>query len=187
MRRRNAIVLFATGSVSMLAGCSTDDDVRLENFSKHDHLNVSFTGKVIQQPSEENPLRVELRFTNDGPERTFGFLSTPPLSFLSEISVLPVPDDRESISPWDPDGPDGFVPDSPDDDGCWRALNQSVTNSAIELHRRTLDPEEALIDRYTLLAIPEAEECFPSGTHRCESSVYLDGTEHTLSFDLVVP
>lgn len=170
----------------MSGGCfqSRGQDIRVANFSDHNDINVSFTGEVLQQPSEDGPLRIELRFTNEGPERTFGFDPVVPGLYVNPSQTLfSVPDNREPIGPWDPDGPDGFAPDEPDGD-CWRALNSMAVANYVKW--RTLATGEQLTDQYTILADSEADTCFPSGTHRFESSFDLE-SEHPLHYDVVVP
>ena len=187
MDRRLFLKSISASILSVSSGCSQllrEQDIRVTNFSNLNDIDVSFTGEVVQQLSKDGPLRVELRFTNEGPERMFGFDPVLPGLYVNPSRTLfSVPDNREPIGPWKPDGPDGFVPDEPDG-GCWRALNSIVVASYVEW--RTLDTGEKLTERYTILANSEADRCFPPGTHRFESSFDLE-SEHPLHYDVVVP
>ena len=186
MHRRHLLTLLGSASVPLLSGCVTSRDVLLENFSTHNDIDVSLTGEVIQQPTEDGPLRIELSLTNDGPKRELEFFHTPPLKFTSsDIRVVVVPDDRESITTFNPEEPDKFVPETPED-GCWRSLNRIPVGGGRQLERRTFNVDDTLTERYTLLATPEAEACFPAGTHRFTNRIHVND-DHQLHFDLVIP
>ena len=158
-------------------------EIGITNFSDHDEINVTFDGEVIQKPSEEGPLRVELQFTNEGPKREFGFEPVAPGLFHDPDGKLrSVPDDREPVGLWDHDGPD-IIPESPED-SCWRPQNRIVSGPYLE--DRVLDTGDQLSERYTLLTAPDVETCLPSGTHRLETTFSVNG-DHTLQYDVVIP
>lgn len=190
MRRRLYINMLSSGLVSMVSGCSTirstgDSNIKVENFPDYDSLDVTFTGEVIQQLSDENPPRIELRFTNDGPERKMAFGPVAPFTGLGDEdeTLVLIPDTREPLEAWDPDVPDTFVPESRKD-GCWRTLHTPARRPYFE--NTVLDTGEQRIEQYTLLAQADAESCFPSGTYRFENKFKIKEI-HTLSLDVVVP
>lgn len=190
MERRLYVSMLSSGLVSLVSGCSNirsggDSNIKVENFSEYDDLEVTFTGEVIRQPSDENPARIELRFTNDGPERMMAFGPVAPFTGLGDEdeTLVLIPDTREPLEAWDPDVPDTFVPESRND-GCWRALHTPARRPYFE--NTILDTGEQRSEQYTLLAQADAEACFPSGTYRFENRFKIEEV-HTMSFDVVVP
>ena len=183
MRRREFLNVLAVGPLVGIAGCLSSKDLSLANFSEHDDLEVTFTGKVLQQPTDENPPRIELRFRNEGEKRTMYFGGVKPGTFPERTGTLVlIPDTREPIGSWDPNAPAEFVPDSQKD--CWRALNTPVWGDYLE--KTIIEAGEELTERYTLLAHANADNCFPPGEHRFEDTFKIHDY-HSLYFDVVVP
>lgn len=165
---------------------NTDEErVSTNNFSRHDDLNVKFTGEVIQQPTDQEPPRIELQFTNEGLERVMSFGPVAPFTGLvdEDITLVLIPDTRGPLEAVDPDEPSTFVPESRGGD-CWRALHNPIWRSYLQNKR--LDTGDQLTEQYTLLAHADAEGCFPSGTYRFEGTFKIE-EHHSLHFDVVVP
>ena len=183
MHRRHLLTLLGA-ALPLTTGCLTTNELSLENFSPHEELEVTLNGEVIQQQTEDSPPRIEIRFTNEGQERRIFFGPVPPGSFVDRSGALVmIPDTRDEVEPWDPDGPDRFVPDSREN-GCWRSLATPSWRRYLKPH--VLATGEQIIERYTVMAHPDAEVCFPSGSHRFEATFKLE-THHPLAFDVVVP
>jgi hypothetical protein len=162
--------------------------IRLENFPDLSSEEVTFKGRIIQRPTEEEPLRIELWFVNEGPEREFYFGAFPPFTNLTSVEsqLVLIPDTREDLGSIDPDAPDVFVPEKPEQ-GCWQALNRPIWLSyslGIDLASG-----ESIGERYTVLADATADQCFASGTYRFEKTFRISGPnhEHPLHFEVVIP
>lgn len=165
--RRQLLSVLASGSLAASAGYLGSDGLRVENFVEYDGLDVTFAGEVLQQPTDDAHARIELRFTNEGPQRVMYFGPIPPASFHEESQTLvAIPDNREPLRSVEPEDPDEFVPDSRGD--CWRALCNTIQRRYLQPIR--LDRDEELTEQYTLLAHPDAEACFPSGTYGSRTS-----------------
>jgi len=133
---------------------------------------------VTRQFTDEHPGELRITFANVGSEpREFTFLQIPPfppyggLHRRSDALIGLHPQDRRYNAPdWTSSG-----------NGCWRPTRPSGgVDVAVP---RTLDPDERIVQRYTLLAGFEEEFCLPAGDYRFEKNDYAGG-ETTWGFTL---
>jgi hypothetical protein len=122
-------------------------------------------GRVVGQPSESSPARIELWFENAGDRPLYAFSgATPPLT--DPWSVAPegmtlLPDDREHVSARD--GELSIERES----GCWRLGNGLVATDIGYEHE--LAPGDRLAERYSVFAGDAADGCLPPATYRFDS------------------
>lgn len=196
MNRRRFLAALPTATFAV-SGCTalqdapgetpttTDTDtqqLRLANVPDFQTEDISFDAEIVQYPDEENPPRIEVRMTNEGATRDFGFGPVPPFSTTTSTdqALSLIPSTREPL------GTKKFVPDAPRD-GCWRSLHTPFTRSYLQWPEFAAG--ETISERYTILADPEAETCFPSGSHRFEDTFYVTDIHNPYdsTVDVVVP
>lgn len=134
-----------------------------------DEAKVNLEAKFTHQFTEQNPARLQIRFTNKGESsRQFRFGSSPPLSEYAGERIdgggelVLVPDNMRNVSIKDQndDGELRIIPEKPTD-SCWQIEDQIIGQDV--LVPRTLNPGESVTETYTVLAGADNTSCIISG------------------------
>lgn len=210
MHRRQLLIALAGSSVSV-AGCAGFSapntksqvlypEVTIESKPVAERRKVDIDVSTNSHFSETHPGRFRIRFTNRAESaREFRFGAVPPYTQFvgrhveGDSRLVIVPDSRENIESAEPleETPDDetetatrfrLVPTEPIN-SCWYA--GGVVASTADTKVRTLQPEESISEKYTILAHPLNEHCLRSGEYRFEKERYF-GEDGPWGFSLIL-
>lgn len=174
MDRRTYLTAACATSLPAFGGCTRGigstgrvrtPDVSIESDPVDPRFDLSVDVNTEQEFSKSEPAQIEISLTNTGTKpQDFIFGVSPPFSEFSpegQSHVLLLPENHPSS---------GTVPEEPID-GCWQT-DGSVTKTHAMLGR-TVEPNAAIRESYTLIGSQGNETCLPSGEYRFVSDEYL--------------
>lgn len=126
--------------------------------------DLALSGKVLQQPTNASPGRVEATLATTGDEGV--------TVWMGPALVLTAPDWDASTVFLEPQSDVGDVPDGTrTDDGCWRIAEDERMAVRATLESYDVRPGSPVTEIYDVYTRGHETECLPAGTHRFEDEL----------------
>lgn len=142
--------------------------------------DVSIEAEFVSQPTDEEPARLQIQFTNKAEsERQFHFGPSPPLSTyingrgeIEELVIIPKDMSKISIRDRNDDNDFRLIPEE-SEDGCWRVEDQIIGEDI--LITQSIKSGDSITEAYTVLAGTDNDPCISAGQYQFEGSFEIEG------------